>query len=79
MLDEFANFCCNIRYLRKKYALSQRQMAQKLKVSVGYVRMLERGQIPQRMGIATIWDAHMAFGIPIKDILEGLLEEADRG
>lgn len=77
MLDEFSNFCCNIRYLRRKNALTQRQMAQKLKVSVGYIRMLERGQIPQRMGIFTIWDAHVAFGIPIKDILESLLEEAD--
>ena len=77
MLDEFSNFCCNIRYLRKKNGLTQKQMAKKLKISVGYVRMLERGQIPARMGILTIWDAHIAFGVPIKDILEGLLEETD--
>ena len=77
MLDEFANFCCNIRYLRKKSGLTQKQMAEKLKISVGYIRMLERGQIPARMGIATIWDAHIAFGIPIQDLLGCLLEEKD--
>lgn len=75
MLDEFANFCSNIRYLRKKNGLTQKQMAEKLKISEGYVRMLERGQIPVRMGILTIWDAHIAFGIPIQDLLGCLLEE----
>ena len=77
MRDEFANFCSNIRYLRRKNGLTQKQMAQKLHISENYVRKLERGQIPHRLGIDVIWHTHIAFGVPVQDILECLLENTD--
>ena len=77
MSDELPIFCCNIRYLRKKNGWTQKQMAEKLKISVGYVRKLERGQIPERMGIITVWDAHIVFGIPMDALLEKRLETED--
>lgn len=75
MLDEFANFCSNIRYLRKKNGLTQKQMAQKLHISENYIRKLEKGQIPYRLGIDAIWHTHIAFGVPVQDVLGSLLEE----
>lgn len=43
-------FCENFRYLRRSRGLTQKQMARLLQISVGYVRRLERGEMPPRMG-----------------------------
>ena len=70
-----ATFCRNIRYLRKKHKLTQKEMAEKLCISVGYVRMLEQGKVPARMQATVLLDTRASFGISPDDLLRPIPEK----
>ena len=42
-------FSANLVYLRKKYRLSQKTLAQKSGLSVHYLRGIERGRLPSQL------------------------------
>ena len=48
--EELQIFCKNLKYLRKKYKLSQKEMAKICGVGVLSIRKLENGIIPKHLG-----------------------------
>ena len=63
---EIQVLCKNIYDLRKYYRLTQKEMAIKLGIGVGSLRMLEHGRIPERMTCDTIFKISIEFKIPVK-------------
>ena len=62
---EVVVFCKNIVYLRKKYKLSQKDMAKKLHIGLASLRKLEQGSIPKRLRTEILWYIYRNFNIPI--------------
>ena len=58
------NFCRNIVCLRKKYGLTQNQMAQIMEVSVYSVRLLERGILPKHLPYTVLYPLCDHFNLP---------------
>lgn len=65
---ELEPFCRNVYELRKYYGLTQREMAAKLGIGVGSLRMIEHGKIPERMTCEPIFKLSLEFGIPIRNL-----------
>lgn len=61
--NDLGNLFANMRYLRKNKALTQQKMAQLLHISVGYVRRLEHGELPPRLGIEFVRYIYRHFGV----------------
>lgn len=61
--DETKIFCENIKKLRKENGLSQKEMAQKLDISVKSLSTLEKGTIPSRLSVSIIIKIYKIFGI----------------
>ena len=72
---EFDNFCHNLRYLRTHHGLTQKQMAVRLHISVDYVRRLEKGDVPPRLGCIVFFYMSQCFAIPINHFLTTRLDE----
>ena len=69
---ELITFCDNVRYLRKRYRLTQTEMAKKLHIGIASLRALERGDFPPRLGVEVIFYIHKHFGVPPKRIFAPL-------
>lgn len=66
---ELCLFCHNIRILRQHYKLSQKEMAQQLHIGIHSLRMLEKGIIPQRMGIEIFFYIYRLFGFSPNEVV----------
>jgi len=64
---DYIFFCENVRFLRKKYHLTQKEMAKDLKIGIKSLRALERGEIPKRLSCDILFSIHERFGILPKD------------
>ena len=58
----------NIRYLRKKHRLTQKQMAEILGIGIKSLSLIERGILPPRLSGAVLLRAEEYFKIPLKDM-----------
>lgn len=63
MTTELLNFCRNVKYLRKAYALSQKDMAQICGISVSALRKIEREILPPRLSVEPIMNLSTNFKI----------------
>ena len=63
--DELHVFCKNIRILRIKNGLSQKEMAKLLRIGVRSLRTIETGHIPPRLGCNVFYYAAVHFGLRI--------------
>lgn len=54
----------NLLILRKKYSLTQKEMAKKLGVGIKSLRSMERGIIPEKLTCDFLFAALFQFGIP---------------
>lgn len=62
--DEFNSvFCGNIKYIRTKYELSQKEMAHRCGISLYTLRKLEQGIIPPKLGVEILYNIFYNFGI----------------
>ena len=68
-------FAHNIRWLRKKYGLSKKKMAELLGIGLWSLNRLERGEIPPRMTIDILFAVQKHFGISPSAQLEKRLGE----
>lgn len=75
---ELDTMCANIRFLRKKYGLTQKAMAQLLHISEGYVRRIERGEVPDRLTVGFLYYIHRSFGILPHNLVGTDLETASK-
>lgn len=67
---EIYAFCQNISTLRAEKGLSQKEMAEKLGISVQSLRNLEQGKLPPRWGCAVFFRIYQVYGIKPKDLFE---------
>ena len=67
-------FSANIRYLRKKYHLSQRSLAALLEIGVGSLRRLEHGEFSQRVTVHTLHRTCLVFGVSADVVLSEYLD-----
>ena len=63
-------FCENVRLLRKREGLTQKEMAERLKVSVRSISMIENGIVPKRLSCDILFKIHFEFGIDPTDLLK---------
>ncbi len=63
--DETVQIICrNIRFLRKNAAMTQRDMAAIMGISVSSLRKLESGHLPPRLGMEAVFSLAEALGLP---------------
>lgn len=63
------NFCRNLKALRRKYGLSERQMARILKLSDEAIAALAQGEIPAEVDIGTLLLIYGYYGITPSQML----------
>lgn len=63
-------FMYNVKYLREKNKLSLKEMSQNLDISVYYLRQIERGILPHRLGADIIYKIQKYFDISAYDLLD---------
>lgn len=73
--DTSAIFTHNIRWLRRRYGLSRRKMAQVLEIGRWSLDKLERGEIPPRMTVDILFAVQKNFGVSPSDQLSQRLGE----
>ncbi len=66
--DELKVLCKNICYLRKKNGLTQREMAERLNISLYSLRMIERGIIPKNLSCEILYYLQLHFFLDIADL-----------
>ena len=67
---QLAILCENIRIIRKREGLTQKKMAQKLKISVKSLSKLEKGVVPHNLSCEFLINVYLEFGIRPKDIFK---------
>ena len=60
---DLQTLCHNLLFLRKKYGYSQKTMAKLLKIGIGSLRRLERGEVPRRLGVEFLFRVQAHFKI----------------
>ncbi|MGM9608231.1 MAG: helix-turn-helix domain-containing protein [Oscillospiraceae bacterium] len=68
-------FCANIRYLRRRYRLSKKKMAQIMGVGVNTVTALENNIVPPRLGSSVLIRAGEYFHIRTCELFCPMEEE----
>jgi len=67
---EIQVFCKNIRALRKREGLTQREMAAVMRIGVGSLRKIEVGVLPPRLGTDAIINLARNFHIKPSKLFE---------
>ena len=73
--DDLANLCRNIRILREKQHLTQKEMAAIMGVGVGMLRRIEHGELPRRCHAGHLIALSQHFGIALDVLFFDDLEE----
>ena len=63
------NFCRNLKALRRKYGLSEGQMAQILKLSDETMEALGRGEVTEEVDTGTLYLIYGYYGITPNEML----------
>ena len=63
------SFAHNFLLLRRENGLTQKQMAEKLKISVYAVQKIERGAVPKRLGAYVLVNIYHTFGVRSEKML----------
>lgn len=63
-------FCENVRLLRKREGLTQKEMAKRLKISVKSLSRIEKGTVPPRLSCEIVVNIYFEFGIDTSDVLK---------
>ncbi len=61
---EIQTLCGNIRSLRKRKGLTQKEMAALMGISIAGLRKLESGTLPPRLQLDAIFSLAAAFSLP---------------
>lgn len=62
--EEIKNFCENIKALRRKYGLSEAEMAKKIGVGVETLKKIERGILPPNLNCEVMVAIFREFHLP---------------
>ena len=73
-LDDWENnFGHNFLLLRQEHHLTQKQMAEKLNISLYAVQKIERGTPPLRLGAYVLINIYLSFGVLSEDMFKDKL------
>ena len=72
---EIGVLCANIKYLREKNGLSEKEMAKELHISEESLRSIENGDFPLNISCGILFTIMHRFGIHPKYILDEKIEE----
>ncbi len=72
--DQLLILCDNIRLLRERAGLTQKEMAKRLGVSIRSISMLEKGSVPKRLSCEVIFRLALEFEASPTDLLKKRLE-----
>ena len=70
--NEIKIFTDNVLYLRKSYGYTQKQMADRLDISLYQLRLLEKGILLKRLSTEVLFRIHDVFAIHGKDLFRPL-------
>lgn len=73
--ENFLIFSQNMKKIRKTAQLTQREMAQKLGISIASLSKIEKGILPPRLSCSILIRIHKEFGIHPKDLFEPLVSD----
>lgn len=76
MEKELQAFCTNMRNLRKVRGMTQKEMAQALHISIGYVRRIEQGDVPIGLTCDVFYYIHRVFGVYPSQVVSEHFEPA---
>lgn len=76
--QQWQNFCDNITWIRAKYGISKKKMAELLEIGIWTLNKIERGELPPRADVCIFWNVYEHFGIPPAEQLRRRLEDAER-
>jgi len=62
-------FIENVKWLRSKYSLTEREMSKILGVSVMTLRRIENGEFPERLSITVIFRIQKYFNVEAKRVV----------
>ena len=62
-------FLQNVRWLRKNYGLSKKEMAKKLEIGIGTLNKIEKGELPPGLRIDVLYCIWKEFGISMADVI----------
>ena len=71
----FDYFCQNMKYLRQKKSLSQKEMAKILNISVKTLAKIESGILPPRLNANIIGAIRVTFNVPPTVIFSSKFQE----
>lgn len=74
--QEFEYFCENVKFLRQRASLSQKEMARIMKVSVKTLSRIEHGELPLRLGVEVAMRLCSRFCVSADQLLFQRLAEA---
>ena len=66
-------FCSNIKYIREREGLSQKEMAKALGIGVKSLVKLERGELPPRLDCMVVYYVHRNFGVKPAELFGALI------
>ncbi|MEG1880227.1 MAG: helix-turn-helix transcriptional regulator [Oscillospiraceae bacterium] len=70
--EQLLIFCKNIKNLRKREKLTQREMSDILGIGLKSLEKLEKGLIPARLSIETLFKASIYFKYAVKDLFSDI-------
>lgn len=74
MSDE-RNFCENVKFLRLKHNLTQKEMAHICGIGIKSLALIEKGIIPERLNVSILFSIMDYFGIHPRDMFIKVIEE----
>ena len=66
MIDIFLH---NIRWLRKHYGLSKKEMAKRLEIGLWSLNQIEQNRLPPKLQCDIIFTVYKEFGVSYNDLL----------
>lgn len=69
---EIKIFFSNLKWLREKHGLTQRQMAKRLNTSLYTISKLEKGELPPRLSVEFLMTIYDVFGVHPKRLFSPL-------
>lgn len=67
--EEWKNLVNNIVFLRQKYNIPKKRMAELLGIGIGTLNKIERGELPSKLSLEIVFNIQEYFGVEPKDIV----------
>lgn len=77
--DTLSIFCRNVACIRRRQGLTQKEMALILGIGIRSLRMLEKGCVPENLGVQMLIPLARLAGVRVSTLFHELLADRARG